>query len=158
MGITADCCSNEAAFGKEIRGIVKKNFYVDDGLFSRPSKEQAVHSSLELMRMLHKRNFRLTKLISNDKDVLAAFPGEERTIKNFDLDKRPIERAFGQQWNIDTNTFGVKTSPPSGRPGNDTRRGCLSILSSIFDPPGMITPVLLPAKRVFQKTWQLKLH
>ena len=68
-----------------------------------------------------------------------------------------IERALGQQWNIDTDTFGVKTSPPSARPGNDKRRGCLSTLSSIFDPLGMIGPVLLPAKRPLQKTWQLKL-
>ena len=68
-----------------------------------------------------------------------------------------IERALGQQWNIDTDTFGVKTSPPSARPRSDTRRRCLSTLSSIFDPLGMIGPVLLPAKRVLQKTWQLKL-
>ena len=39
---------NEAAFGEEIREIVSKIFYVDDGLFSKPSTEQAVHSSLEL--------------------------------------------------------------------------------------------------------------
>ena len=78
-----------------------KNFYVNDSLFSKPSTEQAVHSSLELMRMLRKGNFRLTKFMSNDKDVLAAIPAEERTIKNLDLDKLPIERALGQQWNID---------------------------------------------------------
>ena len=41
---------------------------------------------------------------------------------------------------------------------DDTRRGCLSTISSTFDPLGMIGPVLLPAKRVMQKTWQLKLH
>ena len=148
---------NEAAFGEEIREIVKKNFCVDGGLFSKQSTEQAVHSSLELIRMLRKGNFRLTKFISNEKDLLAAIPAEERTIKNLDLDKLPIERALGQQWNIDTDTFGVKTSPPLARPGSDTRRGCFSTLSSIFDPLGMIGPVLLPAKRVLQKTWQLKL-
>ena len=148
---------NEAAFGEEIREIVKKNFCVDGGLFSKQSTEQAVHSSLELIRMLRKGNFRLTKFISNDKDLLAAIPAEERTIKNLDLDKLPIERALGQQWNIDTDTFGVKTSPPLARPGSDTRRGCFSTLSSIFDPLGMIGPVLLPVKRVLQKTWQFKL-
>ena len=130
-----------------------KNFYVDDSLFSKPSMEQAVHSSLELMRMLRKGNFRLTKFISNYKDVLDAIPTGERTIKKLDLDKLPIERALGQQWNIDTDTFVVKTSPPSGRPGNDTRQRCLSTLSSIFDLLGMIGPVQLPAKRVLQKTW-----
>ena len=133
--------------------LTKKNFFVDDGLFSKPSTEQAVYSSLELMKMLRKGNFRLTTFISNDKDVLAAIPAEERTIKNLDLGKLPMERALGQQWNSDTDTFGVKTSPPSARSGNDTWRGCLSTLSSIFDPLGMIGPVQLPAKRVLQKTW-----
>ena len=32
---------NEAAFGEKNREIVKKNFYVDDGFFSKPSTEQA---------------------------------------------------------------------------------------------------------------------
>ena len=100
--------------------------------------------------MLRKGNFRLTELFLNDKDALAVISAEERTIKNLDVDKLPIERALGQQWNIDTDTFGVKTSPPSGRPGNDTRRGCLSTLSSIFDPLGMIGTVLLPAKQSYR--------
>ena len=55
----------KATFGEEIREIVKKNFYADDGLFSKPSTEQAVYSSLELMKMLRKGNFRLTTFISN---------------------------------------------------------------------------------------------
>ena len=67
--------------------IVKNNFYVDDSVFSQPSTEQILHSSLELMGMLRKGNFRLTKFISNDKDVFAAIPAEERTIKNLDFDK-----------------------------------------------------------------------
>ena len=68
--------------------IVKNNFYVDDSVFSKkPSTEQILHSSLELMGMLRKGNFRLTKFISNDKDVFAAIPAEERTIKNLDFDK-----------------------------------------------------------------------
>ena len=67
--------------------IVKNNFYVDDSVFSKPSTERILHSSLELMGMLRKGNFRLTKFISNDKDVFAAIPEEERTIKNLDFDK-----------------------------------------------------------------------
>lgn len=70
--------------------------------------------------MLHKGNFGLTKFLLNDRDVLSALPAQDRTIKNLDLDKLPIERALGQHWNIDTNTFSVKALPPSGRLGNDT--------------------------------------
>ena len=49
-------------------------------------------------------------------------------------------------------------SPLPKKLNDDTRRGCLSTMSSTFDPLGMIGPVLLPAKRVLQRTWQLKLQ
>ena len=51
--------------------------------------------------MLRNGNFRLAKFISNYKDVLAAIPAEERTIKNLDLDKLPIEGALGQRHQLD---------------------------------------------------------
>ena len=58
--------------------------------------------------MLKKGNFRLTKFVSNVKEVLAAIPTEERTIKNLDLDKLAIVRALGLQWDTETDTFRVK--------------------------------------------------
>ena len=148
---------NEADFDEEVSRAVSRNFYVDDCLFSVPEKEQAIRSSLQLRQLLRRGNFRLTKFVSNEKDVLAAIPAEERTIKNLDLDKFPIERALGLQWDIQHDTFGVKVSIPTKQLEN-SRRGCLSLISSTFDPFGMVAPVLLPAKRVMQKTWQLKLQ
>ena len=149
---------NRTDFSKEVCDIISKNFYVDDCLFSVPTTERAIKSSLQLIQLLKKGNFRLTKFVSNAKEVLAAIPEGERTIKNLDLDKLPIERALGLQWDTETDTFGVKVSLSPKQLNDDTRRGCLSTISSTFDPLGMIGPVLLPAKRVMQKTWQLKLH
>ena len=77
---------------------------------------------------------------------------------SLDLDKLPIKRALGQQWDTETDSLEVKVSPLSKKLNDDTRRGCLSTMSSMFDPLGMIGPVLLPAKRVLQGTWQLKLQ
>ena len=88
----------------------------------------------------------------------AAISAEERTVKNLDLDKLPIERALGLQWKAETDSFGVKVSLPQKQLNENTRRECLSTISSTFDPLGMFGPVLLPAKRVMQKTWQLRLH
>ena len=101
---------NRTDFNKDIRDVVSKNFYVHDCLFSVPTTEQAIESSLQLIHLLKKGNFRLTKFVSNAKEVLAAIPAEERTIKNLDLDKLPIERALGLQWDTETDTFGVKVS------------------------------------------------
>ena len=89
------------------------------------------------------------------KQVLAAIPAKERTVKNLDLDKLPIERALGQQWDTETDSLGGKVSPLPKQLNDDTRPGCLSTMSSMFDALGMIGPVLLPAKRVLQRNWQL---
>ena len=85
-----------------------------------------------------KGNFHLTKFVSNDRNVLAVIPAEERTIKNLDLDKLPIERALGLQWDIETDTFGVKVSLLPKPFDDDARRGCLSTLSYTFDLLGIL--------------------
>ena len=54
--------------------------------------------------MLHLGRFNLTKWISNDRKVLAAFPAEDTapTVKDLDLcsDSLPIGGALGIQWNV----------------------------------------------------------
>ncbi|KAK2558598.1 Uncharacterized protein P5673_018777 [Acropora cervicornis] len=107
--------------------------------------------------LLKRGNFRLTKFISNDLKVLKAIPAEERTVKSLDLDKLPLERTLGLHWDTETDTLAVKASLSHGKANCHTRRDCLSKLSSTFDPLGLICPVLLPAKRLMQRNWQLKL-
>ena len=138
--------------------IVTKDFRVHDCLFCVPTTERAIKALLQLMQLLKKGNFRLTKFPSNSKEVLATIPAKEGTVKNLDLDKFPIERALGLQWNTETDSFGVKESLPQKQLNEDTRRGCLGTISSTFDPVCMFGPVLLPTKGVLQKTRQLKLH
>ena len=86
---------NATKFSKEVCEIVTKNLYVDDCLFSVPTTERAMRSSLQLMRLLHKGNFRLTKFASNDKGVLAAIPAEDRTVKDLGLEISPLKEHSG---------------------------------------------------------------
>ena len=139
-------------FGNDVCLVVSKNLYVDDCLFSVPTTEWAIKASLQLIQLLRKGTLHLTKFVSNVKEVLSAITAEERTVKSLDLDKLPIERALRLQWDTKTDTFGVKVALYSKQMNNDARRGCLSTISSKFDPLEMIGPVLLPTKRVMQKT------
>lgn len=60
----------------------------------------------------------------------------------------------GVQWNVSTDTFGfavvIKDKPA-------TRRGTLSIVSSIYDPLGFLAPFILTAKLILQDLCRLKL-
>ena len=73
-----------------LQKVVSGSFYADDGLFSVPTTEQAVEMSLKLIKLPQKGNFRLSKFVSNVREVLSAIPAEERTVKNLDLGKLPI--------------------------------------------------------------------
>ncbi|KAK0145483.1 hypothetical protein N1851_015620 [Merluccius polli] len=96
--------------------------------------------------------FVLTKWISNSRHVLAAIPETERAkeMKDLDLDhdKLPVERMLGVQWCVQSDVFKFKIILKD-RPL--TRRGILSTVSSVYDPLGMLAPVVLTAKRILQE-------
>jgi hypothetical protein len=68
-------------------------------------------------------------------------------VVDLDLEKSRIDRAFGVHWDIDNDTFGYKVGKCEAV---DTRRKILSLVSSIYDPLGIATPLLLPAKKILQ--------
>ena len=59
-----------------------------------------------------------------------------------------FEKALGLSWDTSTDSFVFKLSLPQ-KPY--TRRGVLSIVSSVFDPMGLVSPYLLEGKRIMQE-------
>lgn len=93
------------------------------------------------------KGFCLTKRISNSREVINSVPESKRapSAKNLYLNKNSAltERAVGIQWNVQADTFSFKIASKE-KPA--TRRGILSIVSSIYDPLSFISPRILPAK------------
>ena len=144
---TAD--DNRAEFSQEAVDNINRNFYVDDCLKSVRSAPEAIPLIGELRELLSKGGFRLTKWISNSRKVIESVPESERAISVKDrlLNRLPTERALGVRWDVETDTFGFKISLKD-KP--ITRRGILSIVSSVYDPLGFVAPFSLPAKRLLQ--------
>lgn len=75
-------------------------------------------------------------------------------MKDLDFERMPIERALGLNWDVQSDTLQfrvkVKEKPP-------TRRGILSLVSSVYDPLGFAGPFLLPAKLILQDLCRMKL-
>ena len=67
---------------------------------------------------------------------------------NLDADQLPMERALGLQWCIETDKFKFRTSLQE-KP--QTRRGILSVVSSLYDPLGFLAPFSIPAKLLLQE-------
>ena len=147
---TAD--DNEAAVGYAAAEFLRRNFYVDDGLNSVASIEEAVELVKDIKEMCKRDGFNLHKFTSNRKEVIEQIPVSDRAegIKHLDFSREalPMERALGVQWCIESDAFKFTISL-NDRPC--TRRGILSTISSIFDPLGFVAPVLLEGKTILQE-------
>lgn len=141
----------EADFGQEVANFIKRDFYVDDGLKSLSSVEEAISLIKGSIEMCSKRGIRLHKLLSNSKEVLAQMPEKDCAKElnlNLSYETLPTTKTLGIQWCIELDAFQFRISLSSKPP---TRRGMLSTLSSVYDPLGVISPVILVAKQLLQE-------
>ena len=106
---------------------------------------------------IRRGGFKLTKFISNSREVLTTIPEERhhQKIKDQDLNigDLPVERALGVHWNIKNDHLGFKVNLKN-KPL--TRRGLLSTISSVYDLLGIAASFVLEGWKNLQKLCQLK--
>ena len=120
---------------------------MDDCLKSVSSKKEALHLYHQLTDLLMKGGFHLTKWISNSNKVLNEIPIEERFSSMLNLNKEVNLRVLGVKWDFISDNFQFETCI---KPKSLTRRGILSIVSSLFDPLGFVASIVLSAKLILQ--------
>ncbi|XP_043215496.1 uncharacterized protein LOC122378464 [Amphibalanus amphitrite] len=138
------------------RESVRNSFYADDFVRSESTISAAVERAKAVTAIVGSGGFRLTKWLSNSREVLAQMPASERAASVRDLDeKMPTEKVLGIVWNTNMDMIGLQVSPldvPS------TKRGILKQVASIFDPLGIAAPFLLVGKVLVQRLWALRLE
>ncbi|XP_071094549.1 uncharacterized protein [Haliotis cracherodii] len=138
-------------FVPEIIEKLTDNVYVDDCLASELNEEKAVSTVKELTSLCSEGSFRLTKWISNSSTVMKSIPPQERAkdVKdlNLDCEDLPSERALGVYWFVQSHTLGF-TIKSKLKP--DTKRGILSVVSSVYDPLGLMALFILISKQLLQ--------
>ncbi|XP_062605642.1 uncharacterized protein LOC134267449 [Saccostrea cucullata] len=143
---------SEELFNSEIINTVFKNFYVDDCLKSVKNVDYAIDLIKDIQRLLTRGGFHISKWISNNRDVMMTIPISERAkeVKGLDLDYNalPMERAVGVQWCVESDVFRFNIEV-NKKPL--TRRGILSMISSVFDPLGFLAPFVLRAKKILKE-------
>ena len=129
--------------------IVLHNFYVDDCLCSVPSVSKGNKVAKKLPNLLSKGGFRLTKWLTNNYKVLESIPVSERSssLQHHELNGDVKKRVLGVFWNVQNDEFGFNVSLPE-KP--TTRCGILSTMSSLFDPLGFVTSVIVEPKLILQ--------
>ena len=151
LNATAD--KFEGAHGEEAATFIRRNFYVDDGLISTPDADTAIRLARSTSSMCREGGFRLHKFASNDPEVMKNIPPEDRSknLQNVELgkEKQPlIEQALGLQWDASDDTLHFTVDLPKKQP---TRRGILSMVSSVYDPLGLLSPFVLKGKNILKQ-------
>lgn len=142
---------NRAKVSPDILKVIDNNFYVDDLLDSVEDEDSAIRVIKETKALCSSGGFNLTKWMSNSRRVLETIPEDDRAkdVRDFDFQNSllPRETALGVLWNTEDDSFGFKINVAL-KPM--TRRGILSIVSSVYDPLGFAAPVILSAKILLQ--------
>ena len=150
LRITAE--TRREQFGEAAADFLHNDFYVDDGLKSFATPDSAISVIQSTQAMCAAVNLRLHKFASNSKAVLEALPTEDRSkdFKDLDLhhDTLPVQRSLGIFWCIEADTIGFRLELKD-KPF--IRRGILSTVSSVYDPLGMVAPVILVGKQLLQE-------
>ena len=96
-----------------------------------------------------KRGFRLRKWLSNNDKVLQEIPESERSpsAQGHILEDSTKEKLLGMLWKLKEDAFTFLVNLPE-KPL--TRRGILSALSSLYDPLGFVSPVILEGRLLLQ--------
>ena len=133
-------------FGKAAAETLQDNFYVDNLLKSLDNEKEAIKLIKNVKAICASGDFKLTKFLSNSKQVLQSIDEADRRqgVKDKDLmGDLPAERALGVLWDTETDKFGFRVTL---KQKSWTRRGLLSVISSVYDLLGFATPLLLHGK------------
>ncbi|XP_057337711.1 uncharacterized protein LOC130675843 [Microplitis mediator] len=136
--------------------ILKRDLYVDNLLTGTNSLAEILQLRDEIIQLVRKGGFELRQWASNHQHALDNF--DERTL---DLDcavnDDPISKTLGVVWNSRTDSF-IYTVNPIDPSRKITKRTILSDIAKIFDPIGLLGPVVLAAKTIIQECWKIKIH
>lgn len=134
-----------------IKDILLNNFYVDNlqGVISDESV--LINIFHEANKELGKANMPLQSWNSNNQTLKVLIENEYQT-------ETPVNMSIlGMVWNTDTDTLSV--SQPKFRTYEIlTKRKLLSLVSSVFDPLGLLSPITIKGKLLMQRAWLEKLE
>ena len=154
-GVAIYCLQHAASMSRddEVERFVKRNFYVDDGLASFATCEDAIRVLSKTCDALIQHKIRLHKLMSNEEQVLCSFPTSEHAEKSIDGTDTDQQRILGVSWSVSSDTFHVKYARTEEV---NTKRTLLSTINSVYDPLGIVSPVVLKGRHLLRLTTSKK--
>ncbi|XP_059217672.1 uncharacterized protein LOC131994802 [Stomoxys calcitrans] len=137
--------------------VVRRDFYVDDMLSGGNTIAEVEEIRHQVTALLKKGEFLIRKWCSNDPDALRDVPAEDcETLLKFH-DGTDVTKTLGLTWDPQSDNF-IFSFTPIDDWKVVTKRSILSSIARLYDPLGLIGPVITKAKMFMQHLWKLNLQ
>ena len=139
-----------------VSNVVQRSFYVDDGLTSARYEEEAKLIIHSVRSVLQNGGFNLTKFVISDMNMLERIvPYNHRAKEVKDLNPMSDSKALGIKWQVASDSFFFVAVLPQDN--TFTKRAILSFVAPVFDPLGLISPIILKGRMIFQRASRLNI-
>ncbi|XP_055622906.1 uncharacterized protein LOC129766405 [Toxorhynchites rutilus septentrionalis] len=131
---------------------LRKNFYIDDFIGGASSTDEAIRLREELSDLMQKGGLELRKWTSNRFKFLQGLDEDHiGTQSTLSFTPNETTKALGIGWEPENDflRFDSTVQP------RDAKRTILSDIAKLFDPLGLIAPVVVRAKILMQELWLL---
>ena len=129
-----------------IRDILCNKMYVDNLIYTSNNKDELIDTCENVNNSMGSVGFKLREWNSNNIDILKNFDDSCNTLNDC--------KVLGYVYHPDNDTISLKNFKLSN--SCSTKRDIVSAISSVFDPIGMVSPVLVEAKLFMRKLCQSK--
>ena len=147
---------DDAQASPMVRDVVSKSMYVDDLLQSTSDRSIIEDLVRDVKATLSKGGFLLTKFIVNDPDLLQQIPEGDRAKEAKVITHELHSKALGIKWDVSSDQLMYvreEVEPVT----LVTKRFMLSSVSTMYDPLGLVLPVVIRGRMLFQQATKLKL-
>jgi hypothetical protein len=141
-----------ATASPETRLLLEKAIYVDDILLSTPDKATAKHVLKETRKLLAAADLPLGKMFATSTDILEDIP-EELKADTMKITDKENHSALGMKWNFKKDTIMYDNLEIGDMKW--TRPSMAAWTATVYDPHGLIDPIMLEGKLAVQSTYRL---
>lgn len=134
--------------------IIRNNFYIDDLLVGAESINSLKSIKNEVTAILNTGGFNLRKFMSNEPSLSDELISSEPY--NLKLENHYESKTLGVNWNHSTDILGYSIKRFEDKTAI-SKRTILSTTAQVFDPLGLLAPIIVNAKLLLQVLWQHKL-
>ena len=131
-------------------GIINDCLYVDNLICSMPNTDTLINFYYDAKSLMKNAGFNIREWVSNSSDLNNVLKD-----RNDFLDKcenSDIVRVLGVDWDLSKDVLSCNIKPIEC--SNDTKRTVLQKISKIFDPIGMLIPVVIRSRMFIQSLWK----